>query len=248
MAMRGGTKVQMYEGAERRRCGATGIVRLLLLTLLLACCLPSVLTAQTPSWRDSLEVLNSQIRLNPTSTDLRLKKAAVNIELGQWEYAIEEYSRVLEIEPAHLSALYFRAYAYNYLRRYDLARNDYEAFLAVMPRHFEAQLGLAMVKRNMGKHTEAMDDLNQLVQMFPDSALAFAARAGFEAEQRQYELALFDWDEAIRLAPENIDLLLSKADALLALKRKKEARKVLLQAVGKGASRAALRDWFVRCK
>ena len=241
-----GTGVRRYEGAGVRRCGGARAVGLLL--LLLALSLASGVAAQEPSWRDSLEVLNRQIRLNPSSTDLRLKKAAVNIELGQWEYAIDEYSRVLEIEPGHLSALYFRAYAYNCLRRYELARYDYEAFLATMPRHFEAQLGLAMVKRNMGKHTEAMDDLNQLVQMFPDSALAFAARAGFEAEQRQYELALFDWDEAIRLAPASIDFYISKADALLALKRKKDARKVLRQAVDKGASRAALRDWFERCK
>jgi len=216
--------------------------------LFFACCSSLVyVSAQTP-WRDSLEILNKQIRQTPNSTDLRLKKAAVNIEMGQWEYAIEEYSRVLEIEPEHLSALYFRAYAYNYLRRYDLAKYDYESFLAKMPRHFEAQLGLAMVKRNMGKASETMDDLNQLVQMFPDSALAYAARAGYEVEQCQYELAVYDWDEALRIVPDNIEFYVSKANALLCLKRKKDAKKTLEAAVKKGASRTALKDWFDRCK
>ena len=51
--------------------------------------------AQTAQqWRDSLAVLNRMIELQPKSTDLRLRKAAVNIELNQWEYAVEEYGRV----------------------------------------------------------------------------------------------------------------------------------------------------------
>lgn len=156
-------------------------------------------------WRDSLEVLNRQISLHPHNADLRLRKAAVNIELGQWEYAIEEYGRVLQEDPQNLSALYFRAYAENHERQYDMARADYERFLHASPLHFEARFGLAMVKRNMGKRTETMDELNRLVEMFPDSALAFAARADYETELEQYELALFDWDEALRLQPSNAE-------------------------------------------
>ncbi len=156
-------------------------------------------------WRDSLEVLNRLIVLHPHDADLRLRKAAVNIELGQWDYAIEEYGRVLQENPENLSALYFRAYAENHERRYDMARADYERFLHISPLHFEARFGLAMVKRNMGKRTETMDELNRLVELFPDSALAYAARADYEAELEQYEVSLFDWDEALRLQPDNTE-------------------------------------------
>lgn len=189
---------------------------------------PFVTFAQTEQeWRDSLSVLNEKIRQVPKSVDLRLRKAAVNIELGQWDYATDEYSRILELDPKNLSALYYRAYVHNHERRYELARQDYEACLAVVPRHFEAQLGLAIVKRNMGNKVEAMDGFNQLIQMFPDSAIAYAARAGFEVEQKQYELALYDWDEAISRQPNNIDYLMSKVDVLLILKRQKEANALI---------------------
>lgn len=201
-----------------------------------------------PNWRDSLNTLNQLIAQQPASTDLRLRKAAVNIELNQWEYAIDEYTRVLDMEPANLSALYFRAYANNHERSYDLARRDYEAFLARMPKHFEAQLGLAMVKRNLDRSQEALDDLNTLVQLFPDSAVAYAARAAFEAEHQQYDLALFDWDEALRLQPANTDFLVSKVDVLLAMKRKHEARRLLRQAIAAGTPAAALTEWLERCK
>ena len=59
---------------------------------------------QAQEWRDSLATLNRLIDNNPRSTDLRLKKAAVNIELGQWEYAVEEYGRVLQLDKKNLAA------------------------------------------------------------------------------------------------------------------------------------------------
>lgn len=217
-----------------------------------AFCLAGVtaVAAQTNSqqWRDSLTVLNEQIRLEPKSVDLRLRKAAVNIELNQWDYAAEEYGRVLEMDPDNLSALYFRAYVHNHERHFDLARYDYESFLALVPRHFEAQLGLAMVKRQLGRNSEVVDELNQLVQMFPDSAMAYAARAGFESEQLKLDLAVYDWTEAIRLAPDNAEFVVSKVDVLLQLKRKKEARKEIESAIRRGLPRGAFREWMKRCR
>jgi tetratricopeptide (TPR) repeat protein len=221
----------------------------LFLTIGLVLWMGTDMRAQTPQqWRDSLAVLNKQIRRFPKSTDLRLRKAAVNIELGQWEYAIEEYGNVLMLDEKNLAALYFRAYAHSYLKHYDLARYDYERFLALVPRNFDAQLGLAMVKRKMGRKADAMDDLNQLVQMYPDSTLAYAARAGYEAELGMYEVALFDWDEAIRLSPLNADLVVSKVDLLLSQKRNTEAWEELEKAMKRGIPRNDLREWIRKCK
>ena len=56
-------------------------------------------SAQTPQqWRDSVSVLMEQIRLHPNSIDLRLRKAEANINLMQWDYALEEYGRVLRMD------------------------------------------------------------------------------------------------------------------------------------------------------
>ena len=209
----------------------------------------SELHAQSLSeWRDSLAILNRQIRLSPSSVDLRLKKAAVNIELGQWEYAVDEYSKVLELEPRNLAALYFRAYANSNLRHYDLSLRDYEAFLAIVPKNFEAQLGLAMVKRKMGRKTDTLDELNKLVQLFPDSTVAYAARASYEAELQQWEVALFDWDEAIKRDPLNTDYAVSKIDILITLKRYDEAWTMLQNAMKRGVPRSALKEWIDKCK
>ena len=222
--------------------------RSLTLPLLLLFWLTATAQSTPQEWRDSLAVLNEAIRLSPNSTDLRLKKAAVNIELGQLDYAVEEYGRVLELDPKNLAARYFRAYANVSRRHYGQARTDYEAFLAESPLHMEARLGLATVLEKLGRETDARDELNRLVEMFPDSAVCHVARAAFESARGHVDLALYDWDEAIRLAPTNTDYWASKADLLIREARYSEARSVLEKAVRQGIPRGQLKPMFDRCK
>ena len=199
-------------------------------------------------WRDSLEVLNGQIAKDPQNLNLHLLKAEANINLEQWDYALAEYGKILHQDEKNLAALYFRAYVHAQQHHYDLARVDYEAFLRLQPTHFEARLGLAHVLQKMGRKTDTFDELNRLVQMFPDSADAYAARAAYETEQKQYDIALFDWDEAIRRRPLNSGFVVSKADVLLALGRTDEARALLNAAIKRGIPRYALKEWLDKCR
>ena len=206
-------------------------------------------SAQTrQQWRDSLEVLNAQIAKEPHNLNLHLLKAEANINLSQYDYAAEEYSKVLKQDERNLAALYFRAYCYTQLRQYSMARADYDAFLAIQPEHLEAHLGLARVLQLLNRRADAVDELNRCVQMFPDSADAYAARAAYETQLKQYDAALYDWDEALRLRPNDASLTVSKVDILLNLGRIREAREALDKAVKQGTTRAALREWYDKCK
>lgn len=219
--------------------------------LFLLTSLPFSLTSfsQTPKqWRDSVSVLIAQLDKQPNNIDLRLKKAEANINLSQYDYAADEYSKVLKQDERNLAALYFRAFCYTQLRQYSMAKADYDVFLAIQPEHLEAQLGLAHVLQLLNRRADAVDQLNRCVQMFPDSADAYAARAAYETGQEQYDVAIYDWDEAIRLNPKNADFVVSKVDILLNLGRKNEAREALDKAVKQGTPRAALKEWFDKCK
>ena len=205
--------------------------------------------AQTPQqWRDSVSVLMEQIRLHPNDIELRLKKAEANINLEQWDYAISEYGDVLRLDEKNLAALYFRAYCHSRQQHYDLAKVDYDAFLAIEPVHLEARLGLAHVLQKMGRKQDTIDELNRIVQMFPDSADAYAARAAYETEQQQWDVAYYDWDEAVRRRPENVDFAISKVDVLLQLGRRGEAKECLDKLVRQGTPRGSLKEWYDKCK
>lgn len=205
-------------------------------------------TVYAQNWRDSLNILNQQIATSPWTTDLHLRKAAANLQLKQWQYAIDEYSLVLQKEPANPAALFYRAYANTHLRRYELARNDYRDLLAIHPHHFEARLSLAVVLQLMGHRQDALDQLNQVVEFCPDSAVAYAARANLEREMKQDEAALYDWQRAEQLSPRDPLYVISHVDLLLVLERREEARRVLNAAVGRGIPRGLLQEWFDKAK
>lgn len=221
-------------------------MRTLLLLLSLISLSASAQTRQ--QWRDSIEVLNAKIGRDPDNLSLHLLKAEANVCLEEWDYALAEYGKILHADEHNLAALYFRAYVHMHQQHYDLARVDYEAILRLQPQHFEARLGLAHVLQKMGRQTEATDELNRIVQLFPDSADAYAARAAYETELKQYEVALFDWDEAIRRKPLNPGYVVSKADILIRKYRMDEARRELQSAVKRGIPRYALKEWFDKCK
>ncbi len=217
-----------------------------LLALLLLTAFPSLAQTAANPLRDSLSRVSEQLYYHPDSVDLRLRKAALNLELGQWQYAKDEYDLVLAQDAKNLAALYFRAYANTRLSRYNFARLDYEAVLSQVPGHFEASLGLALLNQRDRHFTEALDGINLLVAAHPDSAVAWAARSGIEEEQGMLELAEYDCTEALRLAPNNRDYLLRRADLRIRLGRYEQARKDLDELVRLGTPKAALKEWYSR--
>ena len=198
--------------------------------------------------RDSLEVAVSQLRKFPNNINLRLNKASWNMLLEQWDYAKEEYDWILERDPKNVAALYYRAYIYEKQHKYKFARKDYETMLSIVPDHFNGQLGFALLCQKDMRYSEAMDRINILIEQYPDSAVAYAARAGLEAERGLYEVAEYDFSEAMRLDPSCSDYILNRADIRLKMGKKKEAREDLDRAVQAGVPRPALSEMYARCR
>lgn len=214
------------------------------MALSLLLCLPSLAQEDRKAMRDSLKLAMETLSYHPDSVDLRLRKAAWNMQLGEWQYAKDEYDWVISHQPDNLAARYYRAYANTQLRRYNFARLDYENVLRVVPGNFDARLGLALLNQKDHHYTEAMDGVNMLVSSYPDSATAWAARAGIEKERDIKELAVYDYGEALRREPNNRDWLLARADLLIALRRYEEARKDLDRLVVLGVARGELREMY----
>lgn len=233
---------------DKRR--KSGCVRKLLVTLLLVCAASSQVAAQQTgnSLRDSLRQVSEQLSFHPDSIDLRLRKAALNVALEEWDYAKSEYDAVLRMHPRNIAALFYRAYVNQQLHRYNYARIDYEDLLKIIPGNFEARLGLALLNQKDKHYTDALDGINHLVSAYPDSALAWAARAGIEVEQGMDELAEYDYTEALKRDPDNADYLLSRADVRIRLRQFDKARRDLDAIVRQGTPRLALKEWYDKCK
>ena len=78
-------------------------------------CSLSVNAQSAKELRDSLAVAADSLAFHPDSVDLRLKKAAWNLQLGQWEYARAEYDYVLKLEKNNVTAYQYKAYVLSHL-------------------------------------------------------------------------------------------------------------------------------------
>lgn len=210
--------------------------------------LPTWAQETREQFRDSLKAATELLAYHPDSTDLQLRKAGWNIQLEQWDYAKNEYDKILAREPYNLSARYYRAFVNEKLHRYPFARLDYEAVLTIVPSNFEALLGIALLNQKDGRQTEAYNQINQLVAMNPDSAVAYAARAGIEKERQMFSLAENDYEAASQRDPLNVDFRVNRVELLLLLKKPEEARAQLDILSKQGIPQGVLVPWYRRIR
>lgn len=198
--------------------------------------------------RDSLALATETLAYHPDSIDLRLKKAAWNIQLEQWNYAKDELDKVLFLNQTNIAGLFYRAFVNEKLKRYNFARLDYQNLLVLVPGNFQAQLGLALLNEKDQHHTEAYDGINNLIEQYPDSAVAYAARGGMEKERGMLELAAYDYAEAMRLDSTNQDYIVSHVDLLITLGRKLEAYDDLRRLQALGVQPGQLQEFYARLR
>lgn len=203
---------------------------------------------QNKSLRDSLSEATQVLAYHPDSIDLRLKKAAWNIQLEQWQYAKDDLDKVLYLNNTNIAGLFYRAYVNEQLKRYNFARLDYQNLLVLVPGNFQAQLGLALLNEKDKHHTEAYDELNSLIEQYPDSATAYAARGGVEKEHCQWELAEYDFAKAVLLDSSNLDYRINHVDVLISLNRKSEAYAELKNLQMLGVKVGQLHGFYIRLK
>ena len=209
--------------------------------------------------RDSLSMINRLIEQHPNAYKLKLRKAALNIEFGEWEYALDEYNKVLEIVPDNPTALYYRGYVYQHLRRFADARRDYERLLLIDPQNEHALMGLILTNLEDNRITEAFDGANRMVEMFPSSAQAYAVRAEVERHENMMSPALEDIRKAIEIEdvevqkkyPVTVDdditaYQLTAFELYMQQKDHKAARGCLDYLIKNGVPRAYLNSYYTR--
>lgn len=198
--------------------------------------------------QEALESYSLGLNLSPTTLGLLLDRASLYYRLGNEPHAISDYTSVLDLNADHQEALFFRAYLYVRMRDYKRARADYDHLLKLQPLREDALQGLCILNTKDNRPREAMEQANNLIQIYPNHAVNYAIRGGIELDSKQYEVALYDFDKAVELDPSNPDMLLSRADCYTRMKKKKQARKDLQQALELGADRQVVAEMMQAIK
>lgn len=203
----------------------------------------SPIFAQTPA--DSAAMANDpqvliktcdkMLETAPHNVEVRLRRAALYQWLGADDKALSDYNIILEDVPNHEEALLFRADIYRKKRDFRNARSDYERLIRLRPDNLNACLGLVITNDADGRPKEAMDQINTLVEAWPEEPLVYLVRGEMFMKRAVYPLALMDFDESIRLDPQNPDAYISRGLYYKRRRKTSKAREDFQSAVALGA-------------
>jgi len=105
-----------------------------------------------------------------------LDEGNVYFNVGQFELAIERYTRALEEAPDLPGALYNRAHSHTRLGEFDEALADYDATIALTPDDADALNNRGMLRLYRSEPEEALVDFERALALKPGNATVIASR------------------------------------------------------------------------
>ena len=119
---------------------------------------------------------------------------------GQYDKAISEYTKAIEINPKLTGAYLVRGQCYTQKGQYDRAIADYNKAIEIDPEDFVTFLLRSQAYLQKGQYDKAISDANKAIEMKPNFAEPYMARGliymdGLESEDK----ACSDWKRACDL-------------------------------------------------
>ena len=157
--------------------------------------------AQTAIYKDEISIYTHILKDNPFS-ELAYNNRGVAYEAQQqYDLALADYKKALEIDPQFIEAYNNRALVYEQLGQYDLAIADYNKILKMKP-IYEVHYNRGNVYVKLGQDDLAIIDYTQAIHLNNRAFDAYNNRAAIYGRHGQYELAIADYTRALDLRPD----------------------------------------------
>lgn len=204
-------------------------------------------------YREAIARFGEVLKEHPEAGDVRYERAVGYYEMGNQQAALEDCTVLLNgspITPLRVKALFLRAGIHMKNQQPHLAKTDVEEIISLDPENENGRLLEAGVLEALGQPQNALHKLDAFVEAHPQNLDGRVARAELEMRMLLPDMAVKDYDEAVRLAPQpqQAECLIARARANMALKRFVAARKDLDAAVALGYPRGLLYADYQRLK
>lgn len=165
-----------------------------------------------PGWIDSADVvpfgpkaidrINELLRDQPDSARLYSGLAAVRMELGDIDKAIEDCSIAIRLEPRSAEAYNNRGYMYTEKGNFDQAIKDFDYAIGLDPNHAAAYDNRGLVWSAKDEQDKAIADHTTAIRLDPKNSRYYNNRGNVHSASGDYIRAIEDFNEAIRLDPQ----------------------------------------------
>jgi tetratricopeptide (TPR) repeat protein len=130
---------------------------------------------------------------------------------GEYDQAISELNKAIEINPSYVEAYDNRGCAYVAKGKYDQGISDFNRALEINPKLASAYTNRGTAYMNKGQYDQAISDINKALDLNPKFALAYYSRGMSYYYKKEYDKSWEDIKKAKdlgwRIPPEFLDKL-----------------------------------------
>ncbi len=127
---------------------------------------------------------------------------AGRVSRGNYETAVRDCTRAIELRPDAAEPYIHRANAYFQLGNFASATADFETAIRLNPQAANGHIGLGNLHYDTRNYVEAIRCYNLALYHEPDNAGVYYNRGLVATAQGNYQHAVKDYTEALRLKPE----------------------------------------------
>lgn len=129
-----------------------------------------------------------------SAAQLYNERAIMYGEKGEYDLAISEFDKALEIDPLAAETYNNRGITYSKKGQYDLAISDFTKALGIKPDMAKAHYNRGLTYAEKGQYALALQDFDRSLELDPVHAPVYVNRGSVHAH-----LACSDWEKACRL-------------------------------------------------
>jgi tetratricopeptide (TPR) repeat protein len=154
-----------------------------------------------------------------------LNRALARVEQHEYDRAISDLNRAIEIRPQYVDAYNQRGVARKNKNDLQGAITDFNKALELNPQYAAAYVNRGLARDLLGDPNGAIKDYNKALQIEPNDAIAYMNRGLVLGDRNDFKGAIADYNRAIEIKPDFIEALEMRGMLLLALGRDAEAER-----------------------
>ncbi|MCZ9850025.1 tetratricopeptide repeat protein [Brachyspira hyodysenteriae] len=134
---------------------------------------------------------------------LYFNRGLEKIESKLYEEAIEDFNKIIELNPKDRDAYFFRGLTKTGLKLYEEAIEDFNKIIELNPKDRDAYFFRGLTKTGLKLYEEAIEDFNEAIKLNLKNWESYFARGVSKSSLKLYEEAIVDFNKTIKLNPKN---------------------------------------------
>jgi len=130
------------------------------------------------------------------------RSASAHFRAEEYAEALADFNKVIELEPTHVEALFYRLMALNNLDPYGEPIGDWDRIIEVAPRYkliWVIYLQRANYRARVGKFDGSIEDINKALEFVPNNGGAYHLRSYSYMMKGNLEAAYADYKKSVEL-------------------------------------------------